>query len=152
MIKMNKINTDKHNYLKVDCAYFKMLNIGILKFLFVIVFMTISFSVCACSKEVNVVDETATETKLLSETLGISLTDYRLILANIDNSIGDYTPELVEIEHGRKFDYRAAEDLKKAEEDLKDANTHKQELLEQQNELFRNDVLALANVIQKRVS
>ncbi len=110
---MNKINTDKHNYLKVDCAYFKMLNIGILKFLFVIVFMTISFSVCACSKEVNVVDETATETKLLSETLGISLTDYRLILANIDNSIGDYTPELVEIEHGRKFDYRAAEDLKK---------------------------------------
>lgn len=46
----------------------------------------------------------------------------------------------------------AAEDLKKAEESLKDANTLKQELLEQQNELFRNDVLALANVIQKHLT
>ena len=45
----------------------------------------------------------------------------------------------------------AAKDLKKAEDSLKDANTLKQELLEQQNELFRNDVLALANVIQNHL-
>ena len=44
-----------------------------------------------------------------------------------------------------------ADDLKKAEEDLNDANALKQELLEQQNELFRNDVLALANVIQNHL-
>lgn len=44
-----------------------------------------------------------------------------------------------------------ADDLKKAEEGLNDANALKQELLEQQNELFRNDVLALANVIQNHL-
>ena len=44
-----------------------------------------------------------------------------------------------------------ANDLKKAEEGLNDANALKQELLEQQNELFRNDVLALANVIQNHL-
>ena len=44
-----------------------------------------------------------------------------------------------------------ADDLKKAEEGLSDANALKQELLEQQNELFRNDVLALANVIQNHL-
>ena len=55
------------------------------------------------------------------------------------------------IADGEKAKKAAAEDLKKAEDDLKDANTHKQELLEQQNELFRNDVLALANVIQNHL-
>lgn len=44
-----------------------------------------------------------------------------------------------------------ADDLKKAEEGLNDANALRQELLEQQNELFRNDVLALANVIQNHL-
>ena len=44
-----------------------------------------------------------------------------------------------------------ADDLKKAEDGLNDANALKQELLEQQNELFRNDVLALANVIQNHL-
>lgn len=100
-------------FKRCKCNILNRLSKSFINMFLVIIFMTISFSVSACSKEVNVVDETATETKLLSETLGISLTDYRLILANIDNSIGDYTPELVEIEHGRKFDYRAAEDLKK---------------------------------------
>ncbi len=55
------------------------------------------------------------------------------------------------IADGEKAKKAAAEDLKKAEESLKDANTLKQELLEQQNELFRNDVLALANVIQNHL-
>ena len=56
-----------------------------------------------------------------------------------------------DIANGEKAKKAAAEDLKKAEESLKSANTLKQELLEQQNELFRNDVLALANVIQKHL-
>lgn len=56
-----------------------------------------------------------------------------------------------DIANGEKAKNAAAEDLKKAEESINDTNTLKQELLEQQNELFRNDVLALANVIQNHL-
>ena len=56
-----------------------------------------------------------------------------------------------DIADGEKAKKAAADDLKRVEESLKDANTLKQELLEQQNELFRNDVLALANVIQNHL-
>ncbi len=45
----------------------------------------------------------------------------------------------------------AADDLQRAEDSLNGANALKKELLEQQNELFRNDVLALANVIQNHL-
>ena len=65
----------------------------------------------SCAKEEEkIVEETVAKT--LAEELGVDVNDYRFILANIDNSIGDYTPELVEIENGRKFDVRAAEALK----------------------------------------
>ena len=56
-----------------------------------------------------------------------------------------------DIADGEKAKKAAADDLKRVEESLKDANALKQELLEQQNELFRNDVLALANVIQNHL-
>ena len=56
--------------------------------------------------------EEASKPKSLAEELGIVENDYRLILANIDNSIDDYMPDLVEVENGRKFDVRAAEALK----------------------------------------
>ena len=64
----------------------------------------------SCTKGEEKVEETVAKT--LAEELGVDVNDYRFILANIDNSIGDYTPELVEIENGRKFDVRAAEALK----------------------------------------
>lgn len=67
---------------------------------------------CTNNNLANTAETTVEETKTLAEELGIDVNDYRLILANIDNSIGDYTPELVEVEHGRKFDYRAADSLK----------------------------------------
>lgn len=81
--------------------------------IFISLFLIIaSFLLLSCNK--NVVEENIIEeTKTLAEELGVDINDYKFILANIDNSIGDYTPELVEIENGRKFDYRAAEDLKK---------------------------------------
>ena len=72
----------------------------------------VMLAVFACQKQVSTIEETTAETKSLAEELGIVENDYRLILANIDNSIGDYVPELVEIENGRKFDVRAAEALK----------------------------------------
>ena len=56
-----------------------------------------------------------------------------------------------DIANGEKAKNAAADNLKRAEESLSDANKLKQELLEQQNELFRNDVLALANVIQNHL-
>ena len=56
-----------------------------------------------------------------------------------------------DIASGEKAKQAAAADLESAEVSLKDSNTLKQELLEQQNELFRNDVLALANVIQNHL-
>ena len=108
-IYQKNINTSvssNYNILKRLCK-------SLINILLVIFFVNITFSVSACSKEIGSTNETIEETKTLSQTLGISLTDYRLILANIDNSIGDYTPKLVEIEHGREFDYRAADDLKK---------------------------------------
>ena len=95
------------------CNILNRLSKSLIDIFLLIIFMTIAFSVSACSKEIESATETIEETKSLSQTLGISLTDYRLILANIDNSIGDYTPKLVEIEHGREFDYRAADDLKR---------------------------------------
>ena len=55
------------------------------------------------------------------------------------------------IADAQKAKKAAAGDLEKAEEGLNGANALKQELLEQQNELFRNDVLALANVIQNHL-
>ena len=61
----------------------------------------------------NEVQIEETHQKTLAEELGIDINDYKFILANIDNPIGEYTPTLVEIEHGREFDYRAAEDLKR---------------------------------------
>jgi exonuclease SbcC len=45
----------------------------------------------------------------------------------------------------------AGKDYATAEENLKAAQANKCELLEQQNELFRNDVLVLANVIQSHL-
>lgn len=63
-------------------------------------------------------------------------------------SIRGFDKKIADEEKAKKV---AAEDLKKAEEGLNDANALKQELLEQQNELFRNDVLALANVIQNHL-
>ncbi|WP_290736663.1 MULTISPECIES: SbcC/MukB-like Walker B domain-containing protein [unclassified Fibrobacter] len=63
-------------------------------------------------------------------------------------SIRGFDKKIADEEKAKKV---AAEDLKKAEEGLNDANALKQELLEQQNELFRNDILALANVIQNHL-
>lgn len=63
-------------------------------------------------------------------------------------SIRGFDKKIADEEKAKKV---AAEDLKKAEEGLNDANALRQELLEQQNELFRNDVLALANVIQNHL-
>ena len=100
-------------FKRCKCNILNRLSKSFINMFLVIIFMTIAFSVSACSKEIESANETMEETKSLSQTLGISLTDYRLILANIDNSIGDYTPKLVEIEHGREFDYRAADDLKR---------------------------------------
>lgn len=57
-------------------------------------------------------ESTVSKNKKLADELGVNINDYQFILANIDNSIGDYTPELVEIENGRKFDKRAASALK----------------------------------------
>ena len=65
----------------------------------------------ACLKQDKSLEETS-KPKSLAEELGIVENDYRLILANIDNSIDDYMPDLVEVENGRKFDVRAAEALK----------------------------------------
>lgn len=107
------IETPFSNKYNNDCIAFRHGRTTIFKSILIIFCIIISFGLSACANEINNIEETVLETKSLSETLGISLTDYRLILANIDNSIGDYTPELVEIEHGREFDYRAADDLKK---------------------------------------
>lgn len=63
-------------------------------------------------------------------------------------SIRGFDKKIADEEKAKKV---AAEDLKKAEEGLNDANALKQELLELQNELFRNDILALANVIQNHL-
>ena len=75
----------------------------------IVIFLTTS---CDNKSVANVTETTIEETKTLALELGIDINDYKYILANIDNSIGDYTPELVEIENGRKFDKRAAEYLK----------------------------------------
>lgn len=77
---------------------------------------------CADNDTLNV-NETydVTKSKTLSEELGIDINDYMFLLANIDNSIGDYTPELVEIENGRKFDKRAADYLKRFIGDAREA-------------------------------
>lgn len=107
------IETPFSNKYNNDCIAFRHGRTTIFKSILIIFCIIISFGLSACANEINNIEETVVETKSLSETLGISLTDYRLILANIDNSIGDYTPELVEVEHGREFDYRAADDLKK---------------------------------------
>jgi DNA repair exonuclease SbcCD ATPase subunit len=45
----------------------------------------------------------------------------------------------------------AAKDIAKVEDNFKVAFQRKQELLDEQNELFRNEVLVLANVIQKHL-
>ncbi len=113
MIKEYQNNKYNNIVRATNCSALSGFNICAKNVLLVILFLHIAFTMSSCSKAVNNVNETIEETKSLSQTLGISLADYRLILANIDNSIGDYTPELVEIEHGREFDYRAADDLKK---------------------------------------
>lgn len=63
-------------------------------------------------------------------------------------SIRGFDKSIADAERAKKA---AADDLKKAEDALNDTNALKQQLLEQQNELFRNDVLALANVIQNHL-
>ena len=80
----------------------------IIKKISLLLFVSLLF---ACQNKESTIEET-TETKSLADELGIVENDYRLILANVDNSIGEYLPELVEIENGRKFDVRAAEALK----------------------------------------
>ena len=42
----------------------------------------------------------------------VDVTSWEFILANADHSIGDYAPELVEIEYGHQFDARAADALR----------------------------------------
>ena len=56
-----------------------------------------------------------------------------------------------EIAAEEKAKVAAGKDYATAEENLKAAQANKGELLEQQNELFRNDVLVLANVIQNHL-
>ena len=51
-----------------------------------------------------------------------------------------------------KAKFAASRSYTKAEDSLKTEQANKQNLLEQQNELFRNDVLVLANVIQKHLT
>ena len=80
----------------------------IIKKISLLLFVSLLF---ACQNKESTIEETM-ETKSLADELGIVENDYRLILANVDNSIGDYLPELVEIENGRKFDVRGAEALK----------------------------------------
>lgn len=99
--KFIKCNTIKKVFLNIK--YF------IILFSLIVIFLTTS---CDNKSVANVTETTIEETKTLALELGIDLNDYKYILANIDNSIGDYTPELVEIENGRKFDKRAAEYLK----------------------------------------
>ena len=41
----------------------------------------------------------------------VDVTGWELLLANIDHPIGDYAPELAEVENGQYFDVRAAEAL-----------------------------------------
>jgi D-alanyl-D-alanine carboxypeptidase len=41
----------------------------------------------------------------------VDVTSWELRVANLDNNIGDYAPELVEVENGQKFDSRAADAL-----------------------------------------
>ena len=78
-------------------------NLILIKILTSLFLIMASFLLLSCNK--NVVEENIIEeTKSLAEELGVDINDYKFILANIDNSIGDYTPELVEIENGRKFD------------------------------------------------
>lgn len=88
-----------------------MKNIKFFKISYLLLYLVLVLFSCK-KQETIIVEETTEETKSLSEELGIVDNDYRLILANIDNSIGDYMPELVEVENGRKFDVRAAEALK----------------------------------------
>ena len=99
--KFIKCNTIKKVFFNIK--YF------IILFSLIVIFLTTS---CDNKSVANVTETTIEETKTLALELGIDLNDYKYILANIDNSIGDYTPELVEIENGRKFDKRAAEYLK----------------------------------------
>ena len=99
--KFIKCNTIKKVFFNIK--YF------IILFSLIVIFLTTS---CDNKSVANVTETTIEETKTLALELGIDINDYKYILANIDNSIGDYTPELVEIENGRKFDKRAAEYLK----------------------------------------
>lgn len=99
--KFIKCNTIKKVFFNIKYS--------IILFSLIVIFLTTS---CDNKSVANVNETTIEETKTLALELGIDLNDYKYILANIDNSIGDYTPELVEIENGRKFDKRAAEYLK----------------------------------------
>lgn len=99
--KFIKCNTIKKVFFNIKYS--------IILFSLIVIFLTTS---CDNKSVANVTETTIEETKTLALELGIDINDYKYILANIDNSIGDYTPELVEIENGRKFDKRAAEYLK----------------------------------------
>lgn len=99
--KFIKCNTIKKVFFNIKYS--------IILFSLIVIFLTTS---CDNKSIANVTETTIEETKTLALELGIDINDYKYILANIDNSIGDYTPELVEIENGRKFDKRAAEYLK----------------------------------------
>lgn len=48
----------------------------------------------------------------LSDLPKIDITSWEYTLVNADNNIGEYAPELVDIENGQKFDTRAADALK----------------------------------------
>ncbi|MFR3289226.1 MAG: hypothetical protein ACLTSG_02495 [Lachnospiraceae bacterium] len=41
----------------------------------------------------------------------MDITSWEFKVANLDNNIGDYTPELVVVENGQSFDARAADAL-----------------------------------------
>ena len=93
--------------------------------------------------QVKSIEQTQEANAKDAELQGIILQSETLIesIRRFDKSIAD----------AQKAKKAAAGDLEKAEEGLNGANALKQELLEQQNELFRNDVLALANVIQNHL-
>ena len=73
------------------------------------------------------------------------------IIAQGENLVANIRSFDKEIADEDKAKVAAGKDYATAEENLKAAQANKSELLEQQNELFRNDVLVLANVIQNHL-
>ena len=77
----------------------------------IVVYMVVMLFLFACHNEVKTIEVIETKEPSLCVQLGVDINDYSLILVNIDNSIGDYEPKLIEVQKNRLFDERAAEYL-----------------------------------------